>query len=114
MENPFELLEQRLATIEEKLDSIIEKIDNPKDSSKLSPTWITSRQFAQHLGLSVSTVTNLRGKKLPYYKIGGRILFKTEEVNEFLENTRHKSSGEHLSDYLNSSQGKERLDQSKF
>jgi len=68
----------------------------PNDSSKLSPTWITSRQLAQHLGISVSTVTNLRGTKLPYYKIGGRILFKKEEVNEYLENTRHKSSGEHL------------------
>jgi len=113
MENPFDLLEQRLSNIEEKLDSIIERIDNPKDFSKLSPTWITSKQLAQHLGLSVAAITNLRGKKIPYYKIGGRILFKKEEVNQFLEKTRHKSSGEHLNDYLNSPQGKERLDQSK-
>ena len=104
MENPFDLLEQRLMSIEEKLESLIQKIDNPKDSSLLSPTWVISKQLAQHLGLSVAAITNLRGKKIPYYKIGGRILFKREEVDEFIQNTRHKSGGEYLDEYLRSQQ----------
>ncbi len=100
MENPFNLIEQKLDTIEEKLDSLIQSIDNPKDSSNLSPTWITSKQLAQHLGLSIATITKLRGQKIPYYKIGGRILFKKQEIDEFLEKTRHKSGGEYLNEYL--------------
>lgn len=113
MENPFELIEQRLAAIEGKLDSLIKSIDNPKDSN-LSPTWITSKQLAQHLGLSVAAIANLRINKIPYYKIGGRILFKKQEIDEYLEQTRHKGGREYLHEYLNSSQGKERLNQSKF
>ena len=114
MENPFELIEQRLMTIEEKIDGLIQIIDKANDSSKLSPTWITSKQLAQHLGLSVTTITNLRGNKIPYYKIGGRILFKKQEIDEFIEKIRHKSGGEYLDDYLNSPQGKKRLNQLKF
>lgn len=112
MENPFELIEQRLMAIEGKLDSLIQRIDNPKDSN-LSPTWVTSKQLAQHLGLSVAAIANLRINKIPYYKIGGRILFKRQEIDEFLEKTRHKSGGEYLNEYLHSPQGKERLTQSK-
>ena len=100
MENPFELIEQRLATIEGKLDSLIQKIETPEDSSKLSPTWITTKQLAQHLGMSTAAITNLRGKKIPFYKIGGRILFKKEEVDEFIAKSRHKTGGEYLHDHL--------------
>lgn len=113
MENPFELIEQRLSTIEKKLDSLINSIENPKDFN-LSPTWITSKQLAQHLGLSTTAIGNLRINKIPYYKIGGRILYKKQEIDEFIEKTRHKGGGEYLNEYLNSTQGKERLNQSKF
>lgn len=113
MENPFELIEQRLATIEGKLDSLINSIDNPKGSN-LSPAWITSKQLAQHLGLSVAAIANLRINKIPYYKIGGRILFKKQEIDDFIERTRHKGGREYLDEFLNNQQGKERLNQSKF
>jgi excisionase family DNA binding protein len=113
MENPFELIEQRLTAIEGKLDILINSINNQKDSN-LSPTWITSKQLAQHLGLSVAAIANLRINKIPYYKIGGRILFKKQEIDEFLEQTRHKGGREYLNEFLNSPQGKERLSQSKF
>ena len=113
MENPFELIEQRLAAIEGKLDSLINSIDNPKDFN-LSPTWITSKQLAQHLGLSTTAIGNLRINKIPYYKIGGRILYKKQEIDEFIERTRHKGGREYLDEFLNSQQGKERLSQSKF
>jgi excisionase family DNA binding protein len=101
MENPFEQIEKRLAVIEEKLDSLIQKSDNP--TAPASPTWITSKQLAQHLGISVAAVTNLRTNKIPYYKLGGRIYFKKQEIDEWIENTRHKTGGEHLHEYLGSS-----------
>ena len=113
MENPFELIEQRLTAIEGKLDSLINNSDNPNDSN-LSPTWINSKQLAKHLGISTTAVGNLRINKIPYYKIGGRILYKKQEIDEFIERTRHKGGGEYLNEFLNSQQGKERLSQSKF
>ena len=97
MENPFESIEKRLEIIENKLDTMLEKIDNPETSS---PTWLTSKQLAQHLGISVSTVSKLRGRKIPFYKLGGKIYFKKQEIDEWIEKTRHKSGGEYLSEYL--------------
>ena len=101
MENPFELLDQRLSSIEEKVESLIQRIDNQKDSSVLDPTWVTTKQLAQHLGISTATVTNLRGSKIPFYKVGGRILFKREEVDTYIENSRYKSGEENLIDHIN-------------
>jgi len=100
MENPFDLLDQRLQAIEKKLEGLIQKIENQDKTSSLSATWVTTKQLAQHLGISTAAITNMRGSKIPYYKIGGRILFKREEVDEFIQKTRHKSGGEHLDEYL--------------
>jgi len=99
MENPFELIEKRLAMIEGKLESLIHKIEDPVSSS---PTWLTSKQLSQHLGISVSAVTNLRISKIPYYKLGGKIYFKKQEIDEWIEKTRHKTGGEHLDEWLGS------------
>lgn len=112
MENPFDLLNERLNAIEKKLDSLMLNFEKKEDSSL--PTWLTSKQLANHLGVSVSAITKLRGSKIPYYKIGGRILFKRQEIDEFIQKTRHKSGGEYLEDYLQSQEGKARLNQSRF
>jgi len=98
MENPFESIENKLAIIENKLDRVIERIENPQTSA---PTWMTSKQLAQHLGVSVSTISKLRGSKIPYYKLGGKIYFKKQEIDEWIEKTRHKTGGEYLNEYLN-------------
>jgi len=99
MENPFELIENRLVVIEEKLEGLIQRIDNPSVSS---PTWITSKQLALHLGISVGAVTSLRSNKIPYYKLGGRVYFKKQEIDEWIEKTRHKTGEEHLLELLGS------------
>lgn len=97
MDNPFETLEQKLITIEEKLDDLIEKIEDPESSS---PTWLTTKQLAKNLGVSSSFITNLRISKLPYYKLGGKILFKKQEVDDWIKETRHKSGSEYLNEHL--------------
>ena len=101
MENPFDLLDQRLLSIEEKLDRLIQRIDNKKDSSVLDPTWVTTKQLSKHLGISTAAVTNLRGSKIPYYKVGGRILFKREEVDEYIQKSRHNSGSDNLAEHIN-------------
>jgi excisionase family DNA binding protein len=101
MENPFEILDQRLSVIEEKLETLIQKPANNKIPSVVEPTWVTNKQLAQHLGVSTAMITNIRGTKIPFYKIGGRILFKREEVDEYIEKSRHMSDKENLDNYLN-------------
>ena len=100
MENPFEILDQRLSSIKEKLESLILKIDKKNESSSLDPTWVTTKQLSQHLGISTAAVTNIRGIKIPYYKIGGRILFKREEVDEYIQKSRYMSGRDNLDEYL--------------
>ncbi len=100
MENPFEVLERRLSQIEDKLDRLMTKIDEKKDNSMLDPTWVTTKQLSQHLGISTAAVTNIRGTKIPFYKIGGRILFKREEVDEYIQKSRYMSGSDHLDEYL--------------
>lgn len=72
MHNPFEILEQKLIDVEQKLDELLLKVEDPTPSY---PTWITTKQLAANLGISTSTVTKLRGSKVPYYRFGGKILF---------------------------------------
>jgi excisionase family DNA binding protein len=98
MENPFENIEKRLIVIEEKLDSLLAKAT--ADAIPSSTTWISTKQLSEYLGISKAAVTNLRGSRIPYYKVGGRILFKKQEVDELLEKTRHKTGGEYLDEYL--------------
>ncbi len=100
MENPFEILDQRLSSIEEKLDNLIQRIENQKDNSVIAPTWVTTKQLSQHLGISTAAVTNIRGIKIPYYKIGGRILFKREEVDEYIQKSRYMNGRDNLDEYL--------------
>jgi excisionase family DNA binding protein len=103
MENPFEAIEKRLEAIEKNLEGLIQRIDKPPVMS--ANTWITSKQLAQHLGISPAAVTKLRYSKLPFYKIGGKVLFKKQEIDEFIEKTRHKTGGEYLNEYLEGNQG---------
>ena len=40
MENPFEIINNRLEELENKIDKLIHKIDNPED---YTPTWLTTK-----------------------------------------------------------------------
>lgn len=100
MENPFEFLDYRLTAIEEKLDNLIQRIDDQKDSSTLDANWVTTKQLSKHLGISTAAITNLRGSKIPYYKVGGRILFKREEVDAYIEKSRYMTGSDRLDEYI--------------
>lgn len=97
MENPFEALDKRLSEIERKLDRIMKKLEDPEGTD---PVWMTTAEVAKYVGISKAMVTNLRTYKLPYYKLGGRILFKKQEVNEWIEKTRNKPGSEYLNEHL--------------
>lgn len=98
MENPFEELELRLIRIEDKLDNLIHKIENPTEDAP--PVWMTTKQLAKHLGMSTSAITNFKGQKFPFYKVGGKILFKKQEIDDWLATTRHMSDSEEFDHFL--------------
>ncbi len=97
MDNPFEKIENRLETIEAKIDSLMQEILSPATPKV---TWMTSKQAAQYLGVSSAFMTSVRGSKIPYYKLGSKVLFKKQEIDGFIEKTRHKTGGEYLDEYL--------------
>lgn len=114
MENPFDLIEQQLIAIEAKIDDLLQKYEQYDETKNPPPVWMNSKQLSKYLGLTTAAIANLRIRKIPYYKIGGRIMYKKQEIDEFIERTRHKSGSEHLNDYLSSNEGRDRLCQSRF
>jgi excisionase family DNA binding protein len=86
MENPFELILERLNTIENLLRS----------SKKIDPVLIAPVneifnmvQAADYLGLAKSTVYKMTSSRLiPHSKIGKKIVFKQNEIDDWI--TKHK------------------------
>ncbi len=56
------------------------------DSSPLDDSLIGEKRAATYLGVSLRTIINWRGAKLiPFYRIGGRILYRRSEIDEALK-----------------------------
>ena len=86
MNNPFE-------TIEIKLDRLNQDITQLKDhllladepSSQKQDTYLTRKEAANRLRVSLVTLTEwVNRSKIKAYKIGGRVLFRENEVEEAL------------------------------
>lgn len=114
MENPFDIIEQRLIAIEAKVDDLLQKFEQYDETKHPPPIWMNSKELSKYLGITTAALANLRTRKIPYYKIGGRIMYKKQEIDEFIERTRHKSGSENLDEYLTSNEGRHRLSQSRF
>ena len=98
MQNLFEEIEERLKRIEEKIDDLIYKAENPSEDAP--PVWMTTKQLAKHLGMSTSAITNFKGQKFPFYKVGRKILFKKQEIDDWLATTRHMTNSEEFDHFL--------------
>ncbi len=60
-----------------------------------SQPYLTLNQASNYLGLSRSTLYSYTHKKvIPFYKIRRKLLFKVEELNNFIENHRVKTQSE--------------------
>ncbi len=59
-----------------------------------SKKWLTTKEVAEYLSLSVSQVFNLTSNGyLPYHKLGRRNRYLTEEIDAFMEeNERNQVS----------------------
>jgi excisionase family DNA binding protein len=84
MENPFELLNNRLARIENLLQNIYTK-GNALDTIKVAPKILTTQSVADYLNLSTSCIYKLTSsREIPHSKRGKRLYFDKNEIDKWV------------------------------
>ena len=59
---------------------------------KVERTTLTMKETAQYLGISYWLVNQLpRRKQIPCARVGGRVLFRVQALNEYLREKEQKS-----------------------
>ncbi|MGO4921384.1 helix-turn-helix domain-containing protein [Maribacter spongiicola] len=87
MENPFEIINQRLERIEQLLDKLISQNINDSKSNDNKP--MTAKELGIYLNLSVYTIYGLVHKRsIPFIKKGKRLYFQKRVIDEWLEYSR--------------------------
>lgn len=88
MENPFEIINQRLARIETLLQNLSSNIGN-KNSIGTYPEILDVKELAKYLNVSSSYIYKMTSSnQIPHSKKGKRLYFDKEKVtNWVLENT---------------------------
>ncbi|MCL2859349.1 MAG: helix-turn-helix domain-containing protein [Oscillospiraceae bacterium] len=62
------------------------------DTNTVQRTTLTMKETANYLGISYWLATQLvKRKKLPCSKVGGKILFRKEALDEYLTNQEQES-----------------------
>ena len=86
MENPFEIINQRLERIEQLLDKLISQNINESKSNDNKP--MSAKELGLYLNLSVYTIYGLVHKRsIPYIKKGKRLYFQKKVIDEWLESS---------------------------
>lgn len=88
MENPFEIILDKLNRIETLIESldftVIDSIEMPKTKNVLN-----IKELAEFCGISQSCIYKKTSEKtIPHYKNGKRLFFKTEEIEKWMLSTK--------------------------
>jgi excisionase family DNA binding protein len=79
--NPFELFDQRLASIE----SILARLEHQNSEPAQTDDFIGVDQAAAYVHLQSSTIYKLvSARKIPFSKIGKRLYFKPSELRAWI------------------------------
>lgn len=92
MENPFEIILQKLDSIEK----TIEELKRQQSQNRVEvKDMFSAVEIAEHLQLSVHTIYGLVHKKIiPFYKTGKKLYFKKSEIDNWIKNSRSKTISE--------------------
>ncbi|WP_052958710.1 helix-turn-helix domain-containing protein [Maribacter thermophilus] len=83
MENPFEIINERLNRIEALLEKLVLQQEGDIDKARSKP--MTSLELSTYLNLSVYTIYGLVHKRsLPFIKKGRRLYFEKKEIDKWL------------------------------
>ena len=103
MENPFEIIIEKLNFIERKLIYIENKYYQLKEEEKGANEVFTIKQVAKYLHLSVPTIYGLvHRREIPHYKVNKRLYFKQAEILDMIDKRRRQTIEEIRRDALNS------------
>jgi excisionase family DNA binding protein len=88
MENPFELILEKL----DRIERAIEKLNTTGPVSAAN-TPMDIKDLAVYLKMSVSAIYKLTSSsEIPHYKSGKRLYFKKEDINEWIFSRRIKTN----------------------
>ena len=59
---------------------------------KPATVWLTERELAGHLHVSIRHLANLRKAGMPFVQLGASVRFDIDEVERYLRNNRRLSS----------------------
>lgn len=65
---------------------------NQDATSSALPGWITEKELARHLRISVRHLVNLRKSGLPFIQLGSAVRYDMSEVEAFIRTNRRLSS----------------------
>lgn len=95
MENPFDVINQRLGTIEQLLLNLTDRPSNALAATQLSDELLNVTQAATLLDLAKHTVYGLVWeRKIPHSKKGKRLYFSRNELVAWVEAGKQKTAGE--------------------
>lgn len=99
MENPFDLIMEKLELIETKVDSIQNQLDEAGNSSlKLMGT----KEVADYLGFAKGTIYGLvYQRKIPVIKKGSKLFFSKQDIDKWLIKNKQLTT-EELNEKANS------------
>ena len=103
MENPFEIIIEKLNSIKKLLLEITNR-STPGDYSNNSGDLMTLKNVMEYLSISSSTIYKLSSTmEIPHIKRGNRLYFQKEEINKWLAKSKIKTKAEieeEANDYL--------------
>ncbi|MBA0885146.1 helix-turn-helix domain-containing protein [Flavobacterium undicola] len=88
MENPFELILERL----DRIEKAIQKLDIREEPKALVKELQNLEQLSSYLKVSKSAIYKLTStKEIPHYKNGHKLYFKKSEIDEWIFSKRIKT-----------------------
>jgi excisionase family DNA binding protein len=89
MENPFELILDKLAFIEEFQKELKSHKTGLQKQPETHPEFLNITQASEYLQIAKQTIYGLTAsRKIPHCKTGKRLYFKTEELDDYISKNR--------------------------
>jgi excisionase family DNA binding protein len=90
MENPFDLLFEKLDRIEKAIQKL-----NLKNSVVPADQSMNISEVANYIKAAKSTIYGLTHKNtIPYYKLGKKLYFKKSEIDEWINSKKRKTKND--------------------
>ena len=95
MENPFELLLEKIDRLERAIEKLNTSMNNNESSTNKNDEFMNIEQVATFVGLSKDTIYGLTHKKLiPHFKTGKKLYFNKAEIANWISSKRVKTNQE--------------------